>query len=193
MEKRHHIRYFTIADYEQEEMWLNAMSRGGWHLTNVTGIFYTFEKGEAGEYVYKLDLPKEQMTDGEVTEYYKFLEECGIEVVCNFKSWRYLRKKSNTGEFTLADNTLTKLAMLNKAYGMAGRILNILIITFATIALAASISLTFVSGDIAQFMEGFITGISVSSLIGLAVIFVPITRRLRLRMSRLVDELQIKS
>ena len=43
METKRYFRYFTIADYEREQKWLNAMSRSGWNFVRTNGFVYTFE------------------------------------------------------------------------------------------------------------------------------------------------------
>lgn len=192
METKRYFRYFTIADYEREQKWLNAMSRSGWNFVRTNGFVYTFEKGTPGEYIYKLDLPNESMTDVEVDAYYKFMEECGIEVVSSFKFWRYLRKKSTDGPFDSVNNTMAQLTMVNKAYGMATKMLCFFIVIFALIILALNIALAFVSGNVAEFISGVIHGIASSAFLAMAIIMIPIIQRLRTRVNELIDDIQIK-
>ncbi len=190
--KKRCFRFFSIADYEQEQKWLNEMGRNGWNLTNAAGIVYTFERGKEGEYIYKLDLPDERMSSIEVDNYYKFMQECGVEVVCTFKSWRYLRKKSREGNFEMRDNTYALLRMVTKALGMATRVINMLLVLFAILIVAAMIVSAVSEGAFARFMEGFATGMASSVIVALALIFVPISHKLRHRLNELVDELPIK-
>lgn len=192
METKRYFRYFTIADYEREQKWLNAMSRSGWNFVRTNGFVYTFEKGTPGEYIYKIDLPNESMTDVEVDAYYKFMEECGIEVVSSFKFWRYLRKKSTDGPFDSVNNTMAQLTMVNKAYGMATKMLCFFIVIFALIILALNIALAFVSGNVAEFISGVIHGIASSAFLAMAIIMIPIIQRLRTRVNELIDDIQIK-
>ena len=192
METKRYFRYYTIADYEREQKWLNAMSRSGWNFVRTNGFIYTFEKGTPGEYIYKIDLPNDSMTDVEVDAYYKFMEECGIEVVSSFKFWRYLRKKSADGPFDTANNTMGQLLMVNKAYGMATKMLCIVIAIFAIIIMALNIAISFVNGIAAEFMSGVVYGIASSAFLAMALIMVPIIQRLRTRMNELIDEIQIK-
>ena len=192
METKRYFRYFTIADYEREQKWLNAMSRSGWNFVRTNGFVYTFEKGTPGEYIYKLDLPNESMTDVEVDAYYKFMEECGIEVVSSFKFWRYLRKKSTDGPFDSVNNTMAQLTMVNKAYGMATKMLCFFIVIFALIILALNIALAFVSGNVAELISGVIHGIASSAFLAMAIIMIPIIQRLRTRVNELIDDIQIK-
>ena len=192
MEKKHCLRYFTIADYEKEQKWINDMSRGGWNFVSTYGLVYTFEKGEPGEWSYKIDLPNEQMTEGEVEAYYRFMEECDIEVVHTFKMWRYLRRKTASGAFSTGNNTYAQLVMVNKAYGLVGKLINIFLVLFAAIILLAAVVEAFAAGRFAAFMEGLALGVSSSAIVALALIFVPISHRLRLRMNELVAEMQVK-
>ena len=192
METKRYFRYYTIADYEREQKWLNAMSRSGWNFVRTNGFIYTFEKGTPGEYIYKIDLPNDSMTDVEVDAYYKFMEECGVEVVSSFKFWRYLRKKSADGPFDTANNTMGQLLMVNKAYGMATKMLCIMIAIFAIIIMALNIAISFVNGIAAEFMSGVVYGIASSAFLAMALIMVPIIQRLRARMNELIDEIQIK-
>lgn len=192
MQTKRYFRYFTIADYEREQKWLNAMSRSGYNFVRTNGLVYTFEKGVPGEYIYKIDLPNESMTDVEVDAYYKFMEECGVEIVSTYKFWRYLRKKSADGPFDAANNTMAQLSMVNRAYGVATRMSNILIVVFALIILALNISLSFANGTVAEFISGAIHGIASSAFLAMAIIIVPIVRRLRSRMNELIEEIQIK-
>lgn len=192
METKRYFRYYTIADYEREQKWLNAMSRSGWNFVRTNGFIYTFEKGTPGEYIYKIDLPNDSMTDVEVDAYYKFMEECGIEVVSSFKFWRFLRKKSADGPFDTANNTMGQLLMVNKAYGMATKMLCIMIAIFAIIIMALNIAISFVNGIAAEFMSGVVYGIASSAFLAMALIMVPIIQRLRTRMNELIDEIQIK-
>jgi hypothetical protein len=192
METKRYFRYYTIADYEREQKWLNAMSRSGWNFVRTNGFIYTFEKGTPGEYIYKIDLPNDSMTDVEVDAYYKFMEECGIEVVSSFKFWRFLRKKSADGPFDTANNTMGQLLMVNKAYGMATKMLCIMIAIFAIIIMALNIAISFVNGIAAEFMSGVVYGIASSAFLAMAIIMVPIIQRLRTRMNELIDEIQIK-
>ena len=192
METKRYFRYFTIADYEREQKWLNAMSRSGWNFVRTNGFVYTFEKGTPGEYIYKIDLPNDSMTDVEVDAYYKFMEECGIEVVSSFKFWRYLRKKSTDGPFDSVNNTMAQLTMVNKAYGMATKMLCFFIVIFALIILALNIALAFVSGNVAEFISGVIHGIASSAFLAMAIIMIPIIQRLRTRVNELIDDIQIK-
>ena len=56
-------RFYTIADYEREESFLNEMARAGWNLTAVGFCRYIFRRGNAGEFIYKLDMVERTESD----------------------------------------------------------------------------------------------------------------------------------
>lgn len=50
------IRFFTIADYEEEEVWLHDQHKNGWKfLKMIPPCFYIFEKCVPDDVVYRLD------------------------------------------------------------------------------------------------------------------------------------------
>ena len=71
MKTKRCLNYFTIADFEREERWLNEMSRRGWNFVSTNGLIYRFEAGQAGEYLYKIELPDESRAGGN-GEYERF-------------------------------------------------------------------------------------------------------------------------
>ena len=60
---------------------------------------YDFEKGEEGEYLYRLELLHDDPGSEEGRKQIAFLESGGAEVICVSSGWVYLRKKAFEGEF----------------------------------------------------------------------------------------------
>ena len=93
------IKFRYYIDNQKEQDWLNKLSREGWALKKFFLGFYKFEKCEPGEYEYQIDLMPENV---EQQDYYDFMEEAGVEVVCRWYYWVYLRRKtSSNNEFKL--------------------------------------------------------------------------------------------
>lgn len=93
------IKYRYYIDNQKEQNWLNKLSKEGWALKSFFLGFYKFEKCEPGEYEYQIDLMPQGV---DKQDYYDFMEETGIEVVCRWYYWVFLRKKtSSNGEFKL--------------------------------------------------------------------------------------------
>lgn len=64
------IRFFTIADYEDEEIWLHNQHMSGWKLVKmIPPCFYIFEKCTPAEVAYRLDYKN----NSETSNYSKFL------------------------------------------------------------------------------------------------------------------------
>ena len=93
------IKFRYYIDSQKEQSWLNNLTKKGWALKSFFLGFYKFEKCEPGEYEYQIDFMPENVKK---KDYYDFMEDTGLEVVCRWYYWVYLRKKtSSNGEFKL--------------------------------------------------------------------------------------------
>ena len=187
--------FFTIAQWEEEEQWLNSMARNGWNLVRIDFLVrYVFERGTAGEYLYKLDLPDNLERGMDEQQYCDFLKECEIDVVCRQKQWLFLRKKAADGPFNEKGDNLSRLKMTNKAYDYAIRTLSTLLRVF-TLQLCAVILLQAVvtNFDLSSILEGVMIGIGTSAIIATTIIWVPLLNCLRKKMNNLIDEIHINS
>ena len=86
-------RWFWAWQDHQQEAWLEAMSREGWHLKDVDWITYTFERGEPAEYVYRLDY----RPDKDAQEFQEFVQEAGWQYVGKTTGWLYFRLPAEAG------------------------------------------------------------------------------------------------
>ena len=86
------IRFFTIADFEEEEKWLSKKHSEGWKIVKMTPpCFYTFEQCEPDDYIYKLDFQNSEQTP----EYMQMLSDFGWEYFASCLGWLYFRKKAS--------------------------------------------------------------------------------------------------
>ncbi len=193
MKTKRCFNYFTIADFEREERWLNGMSRRGWHFVSTNGLVYRFEQGRPGEYVYKIDLPDEGDA-AHVADYERFLAECGVEVVAHFKDWVYLRRPASEGPIETSDNTRAQLSLINRASGYTADVLCRLLCVFAALSVVSLIvaSLLAAGSPVAEFLQGFGVSVAVSAMVALALGFTPVMRRLRRRADHLMREMSIR-
>lgn len=185
-------RYYNIAEYEQEEQWINEMAKEGWQLTAIGWCRYIFRRGTPGEYIYKLDVVERTASDEVKESYFNFLTECGIRVVGEFKDWIYLQKKAADGPFDMKDDTYAKLRTVNKVYSFAVRTLCKLLKIFAAVVIICSIG-NALCADFAvkDFFGGVMVGSSTSAIIVLAILWVPILRKLRRKVNQLIDEIGV--
>lgn len=100
------IHFFTIADYEDEELWLREQHRSGWKLVKMKPpCFYTFEACEPEDVVYRLDFKNGEQTE----EYMQLLKDFGWEYFDRVFGWLYFRKpaspaKTDAEEELFSDN-----------------------------------------------------------------------------------------
>lgn len=64
------VRFFTIADYEEEEVWLHNQHKNGWKLLRmIPPCFYIFEKCTPEDMAYRLDYKN----NAETSNYFQIL------------------------------------------------------------------------------------------------------------------------
>ena len=123
------IKVFTIADYEEEEIWLREQHRQGWKLVNTNlPVFYHFVKCEPEDVVYRLDY-KNSKEDG---AYMQLFQDYGWEYFNNCMGWLYFRKPaadmdSDMEEEIFSDNE-SRLELLSHV--IKTRLVPLLIIFF---------------------------------------------------------------
>ena len=89
------IRFFTIADYEDEEIWLREQHRSGWKMVGMTPpCFYVFESCAPQDVIYRLDFLNADQTD----EYMQMAADFGWEYYAKCVGWLYFRKPAETVE-----------------------------------------------------------------------------------------------
>ena len=86
------IRFFTIADYEKEEVWLHNQHKNGWKLSRmIPPCFYIFEKCMPEDVVYRLDYKN----NSETSNYFQIFKDYGWEYIGRYVGWLYFRKPSS--------------------------------------------------------------------------------------------------
>ncbi|MCK9526814.1 MAG: DUF2812 domain-containing protein, partial [Limnochordia bacterium] len=98
------------ANYEKEEVWLNHMAASGWHCTDYLFGRYIFEKGDPGEYTYRIQLLDNYPTHPKNAEYLELLDDANIELIASHIRWVYLRKKAADGPFELFSDRESRIA-----------------------------------------------------------------------------------
>ncbi len=186
-------RFYSIADYEKEEAFLNEMARAGWNLTAVGFCRYIFRRGNEGEYIYKLDMVERTESDEVKESYFNFLTDCGIRVVGDFKDWIYLQKRASEGPFDMKNDTYTKLRQVNKVYSFSLRTVCNLLRIFVGIVLVLILLQVLMSANVrvVEFCGGAMLGVGIGSLIALAIIWVPIVNKLRRKVNKLIDDIGV--
>ena len=108
------IRFFTIADYEEEELWLRKQHNSGWKLVKMTPpCFFIFESCEPQDVIYRLDYKN----SGQTEEYMQMLGDFGWEYVSQCLGWLYFRKDANSveaeGEGELFSDNASRVDMVS--------------------------------------------------------------------------------
>ncbi|MDE5892283.1 MAG: DUF2812 domain-containing protein [Acetatifactor sp.] len=126
------MRFFTIADFKEEEKWLQKMHRGGLKLVNMRPpCFFYFERCEPEDVVYQLDFRNRR--DGDGVEYRQMFRDCGWEYVSTCMSFHYFRKPVSQmeGEEEIFSDNVSRIDLLGRIWKW--RMMPIFVIFFGCI------------------------------------------------------------
>ncbi len=83
------LRFFTIADYEEEEIWLREQHKKGLRLVKILPpCFFIFEECVPEDVLYRLDYKN----NCETGDYLQLFQDYGWEYVSSCVGWLYFRK-----------------------------------------------------------------------------------------------------
>jgi len=108
------IKLFWLWNFDREEAWLNEMSQQGWHLCRVGLCTYVFERGQPGQYIYRLEMLAHAVSYPESVKYIAFIEETGAQKVGTLFSWVYFRKRAEEGGFDLHSDIASRITHLDR-------------------------------------------------------------------------------
>lgn len=101
MEKKM-FKFFTVDDFEKEEVYLRKMAQKGWYFKHYQGLRYCFEKGEPQDMYYRIDYHSPD--DGDRDDYIQLFEDSGWSLAFSYPifdgEWVYFRKDSNNSGIT---------------------------------------------------------------------------------------------
>ena len=175
------VVYRLYMDYEKEERWLNEMASRGWRFTGRRLGGYRFEKGEPGEWFYRIELLPAEPGSAASREYLSLLLDTGADVVSTQARWVYLRRPAALGPFVLFSD-------LESRIGHYRRVLKLLTTALATLVCCAG-ALFVVSGESGGLAFQIPMVILAVAMVALAVQAVRVSRRAkRLEAQLLIHE-----
>lgn len=107
------IHFYTIADFNEEEIWLREEHKKGWKLIKmIPPCFYLFEKCEPEDVIYRLDYKNSDRTN----EYMQIMQDYGWEYLGQCVGWLYFKKPasnvSNENDGEIFSNNDSRINML---------------------------------------------------------------------------------
>ncbi len=99
-------------DFDKEEAWLNDMAAKGLSLISVGLFRYDFEETDPGEYQIALELLEHTPNHPETEQYFRFLEETGVEQIGTVFRWAYYRRKTADGPFEVFSDKESRMKHL---------------------------------------------------------------------------------
>jgi hypothetical protein len=108
------------CDFEKEEAWLNAMAAKGLHLVHYSWGTYTFQQGELGEWIYRIQFLEKDARKPASSEYLAFVADAGVETVDTYMNWAYFRRRAASGPFELFSDLDSRIAHYQKVLTFLG-------------------------------------------------------------------------
>ncbi|MEG0592884.1 MAG: DUF2812 domain-containing protein [Coprobacillus sp.] len=115
METKVARKYFGLADFLEEQAYLEQQHADGWKFVRFQGLTkYTFEKCNPEQYIYQLDYKED---DKDNDEYIQMFVDCGWEYIMKYQTWYYFRKPKS--DISSQDNGIftdkeSKIEMMKK-------------------------------------------------------------------------------
>ena len=116
-------------DKDKETQWLQHMANQGWALETFFLGVYTFVPCEPGEYRYQIDFLE---NGADFEGYRQLMEDSGVEVICRWARWVFLRKKVADGPFVLYTDTESLIRHYSSIRGLFRFTFALLLICFLT-------------------------------------------------------------
>ncbi len=93
------IKFFTVANFEKEERYLEKMTASGWHFEKYRFPFYYFKRDEPKKVTYHIDF-KEDLDN--LPEYLSIHRDAGFQNVFQYPilqgTWMYFRHETAPNE-----------------------------------------------------------------------------------------------
>lgn len=112
MESKIEKKNFGIAEFTEEEKWLEEQHKNGWRIIKTNGTKYQFERCDAEEWIYQLDFKENGAAE---EDYIKMFTDCGWEYVLQYGKWCYFRRKKEDGaDLSIFSDRVSKVDMYTR-------------------------------------------------------------------------------
>ncbi|GAA3026162.1 DUF2812 domain-containing protein [Tetragenococcus solitarius] len=111
------FKFFTVDNFEKEELYLRKMAQKGWQFKNYRGFRYYFEKDKPQDTYYRIDYHASD--DGDKSEYLQLFRDSGWEPIFSLPildgEWVYFKKNnSQTGSTEIFTDASSKIQLFRK-------------------------------------------------------------------------------
>lgn len=112
MESKIEKKNFGIAEFTEQEKWLEEQHKNGWHLIKISGIKYQFERCDADDWIYQLDFKENGVAED---DYIQMFMDCDWEYILQYDKWCYFRKKKEVGaDLSIFSDRFSKIDMYTR-------------------------------------------------------------------------------
>lgn len=127
MKTKKQFKYFSIMEYEKEQIYLQNMHKAGWKFVRVSGIgTFHFVESTPEDVVYQLDYNQEGLANK--AEYVQMFNDCGWEYIQDYAGYSYFRKSASqmNGDEEIFCDEESRIQMMERVF--KGRLLPLVIL-----------------------------------------------------------------
>lgn len=127
MKTKKQFKYFTIMEYEKEQIYLQNMHKSGWKFVRVSGLgVYHFVESTPEDVIYQLDYNQEGLANK--AEYVQMFNDCGWEYIQDYAGYCYFRKSASqmNGDEEIFCDEQSRVQMMERVF--KGRLLPLVIL-----------------------------------------------------------------
>ena len=130
MEAKIEKRNFGIAEFQEEEKWLEEQHNSGWSLVKTNRNKYHFERCCSDEWIYQLDFKENGVAE---EDYIQMFMDCGWEYVLQYDKWCYFRRKKGEVDLSIFSDRFSKIDMYTKVLQSRRLIVTVAIFVMACV------------------------------------------------------------
>ena len=145
MECKIEKKNFGIAEFTEEEKWLEEQHKNGWSLITTNRNKYQFERCNADEWIYQLDFKENGVVE---EEYIQMFMDCGWEYILQYDKWCYFRRKKEEGaDLSIFSDRFSKIDMYTRMLQSRHLKVTVALFAIACVIVWLSIFTTLLKGD----------------------------------------------
>jgi len=145
MESKIEKKNFGIAEFTEEEKWLEEHHNNGWRLIKINRSKYQFERCDADVWIYQIDFKENGVAE---EDYIQMFKDCGWKYVLQYGRWCYFRKKKEDGaDLSIFSDRFSKIDMYTRILKSRQLIVTVALFAIACVIEWLSIFTTTFKGD----------------------------------------------
>ncbi|GAB6109976.1 DUF2812 domain-containing protein [Fusibacter bizertensis] len=167
MQSKIEKKNFGIAEFAEEEKWLEEQHRNGWRLIKTNRNKYHFENCDADEWIYQIDFKENGIAE---RDYIQIFEDCGWHYILQNNRWCYFRKKKEVdSDLSIFSDRFSKIDLYARMLKNRHLVITVILFAIACLIVYLSIFTSAFNGD--SFWDGALPWIGIGLFVATSFSF----------------------